>query len=149
MKQLSVRESTAFQERLVALTRAFGWHRPDSTPCGRPVPIAEAHALLELSRTDSLTQQELAAALNLQKSTVSRIVARLERQGWVHRQRNASDGRALDVALTAEGSHAARDLAHARARRMSGILEHIPEGQREEVIRALRTLTEAIHEHDE
>ena len=78
-----------------------GWHRPDTTPCGRPVPIAEAHALLELSRTDRLTQQELAASLNLQKSTVSRIV-----------------------------------------------VEHIPAAQREDVIRALRTLTEAIHEHD-
>ena len=29
------------QERMIALIRAFGLHKPDQTPCGRPVSVAE------------------------------------------------------------------------------------------------------------
>ena len=148
MNELLTADQTAFQEHVVALTRAFGWHRPSSTPCGKPVPIAEAHALLELSKAASLTQQELSDAINLRKSTVSRIVANLERRSWIVRRRNGADGRALDVSLTAQGVRAASDLATAREARMAGVLARIPEDQREAVMQALQTLIEAIHDSE-
>jgi len=55
----------SFQDQVVNLVRAFGWHRPTSTPCGQPVHIAEAHALPELSKSESMTQRELALSINL------------------------------------------------------------------------------------
>lgn len=133
---------------MVALTRAFGWHRPSSTPCGKSVPIGEAHALLELSNAPALTQQELAERVNLRKSTVSRLISNLEGRGWVERTRNSDDGRAWDVFLTASGRKAANDLAVARTARMEGILAAIPAGERQSVLASLQTLIEAIHEHD-
>jgi DNA-binding MarR family transcriptional regulator len=66
------------QEQLVALIRAFGLHRPDQTPCGQPVAVAEAHALMELAQGAPLSQNDLAARLQLEKSTVSRLVGILE-----------------------------------------------------------------------
>ncbi len=139
----------SFQDQIITLVRAFGWHRPASTPCGQAVPIAEAHALLELSKADSLTQQELALRIKLQKSTVSRLVSNLEGRGWIDRKRNDADGRARDVFLTAAGREAAGDLATARQDKMNRILDKIPEGQRQDVTKSLRTLIEAIHESDE
>ena len=133
---------------MVALTRAFGWHRPGTTPCGKQVPIAEAHALLELSKADSLSQQQLAQAINLRKSTVSRLVANLEQRGWIRRERNEDDGRVHDVRLTARGQQAAADLAAARQTKMAGVLAEIPEDERGAVMSALRTLIEAIHASD-
>lgn len=130
------------------LTRSFGWHRPGSTPCGKSVPIAEAHALLELSKAVVLTQRDLADAINLRKSTVSRIVANLERRGWIVRRTNADDARALDVSLTDAGTQAAADLATARRAKMAGVLESIPEDRRVAVMHALETLIEAIHESE-
>ena len=134
---------------MVALTRAFGWHRPSTTPCGKPVPIAEAHALLELSKVESLTQRQLAHSLNLRKSTVSRLVSNLEQRGWILRARNGEDGRARDVRLTAQGEEIAADLAVARQTKMAGVLGKIPEDRRAAVIDSLRTLIEAIRENDE
>lgn len=64
--------SIELQERMIDLIRAFGLHRPDEVPCGQPVAVAEAHALLELSREEPLLQKDLAAKLRLEKSTVSR-----------------------------------------------------------------------------
>lgn len=137
-----------FQERMVMLTRAFGWHRPGETPCGRSVPIAEAHALLELSRSPRLTQQELAVRLNLQKSTVSRLVSHLHKRGWIHRRRCEHDRRAYELSLSDSGAVAADDLAEARGAKMAGVLSQVPPARREHVLAALDTLIEAIHESD-
>lgn len=128
---------------MIALTRAFGWHRPDETPCGQPVPIAEAHAMLELSRCPGLTQQELGSAINLRKSTVSRLVGKLERRGWVNRVRSSNDRRAVQVSLTEAGDEAAQRMATARAKKMDRILEAIPEGDRPAVLAALASLVQA------
>lgn len=38
-----------FQEQMIGLMRAFGLHKPDQTPCGQPVAVAEAHALMVLT----------------------------------------------------------------------------------------------------
>ena len=133
---------------MVELTRAFGWHRPGSTPCGKPVPIAEAHALLELGKRPGLRQCDLAEALNLRKSTVSRLVANLESRGWIERRRSAADGRVQEVFSTRAGEAAAAELAEARQAKMAGILDKIPQRDRTRVLDALDTLIEAIHEHD-
>lgn len=134
-----------FQAQIVALTRAFGWHRPMSTPCGKPVSIADAHALLELSQGVPLTQNELAKRLNLSKSTVSRLVTNLAKRGWVARTRNALDGRAVDLMLTEAGETVAAELAEARQKKMAGILEQISAEHHPQIQSALQTLLEAIH----
>ena len=58
---------------VVTFVRSFGLHKPDQTPCGQPVAVAEAHALMDLAAFGSMRQGELAARLQLEKSTVSRL----------------------------------------------------------------------------
>ncbi len=135
-----------FQAQMVALVRAFGWHRPTATPCGKPVSIAEAHTLLELSQAAPLTQNELADRLNLAKSTVSRLVANMVKRGWVERTRNAVDGRAVDLTLSDSGVNAAAELAEARQKKMAGILAEISAESLPHVQTSLQTLLEAIRE---
>ncbi len=134
----------ALQEQMVALVRAFGLHRPDETPCGQPVPVSEAHALAELALDDPLSQSELAARLRLEKSTVSRIVGQLAARGWVERDRDPGDGRAVCLRLTKRGAAAAGEIGEARRRKFGAVLERIPEDERDEVLRALDILTEAM-----
>lgn len=131
---------------MIALIRAFGLHRPDHTPCGEPVSVAEAHALMELARDAPLGQNELVARLQLVKSTVSRCVGLLEARGWVERRRDPKDGRAVALWLTDAGHQAAAHLAAARQAKFTRVLEHIPPEEREHVLLALTTLVEAIRE---
>ncbi len=129
---------------MVALIRAFGLHRPDESPCGKPVPVSEAHALAELARGDGMSQNELAARLRLEKSTVSRLVGHLATRGWVERDRDPADGRALRLRLTARGARVAGEIAEARQRKFAAVLERIPDGERDDVLRALDVLAEAM-----
>lgn len=140
-----MRDPTAdFQEQMIALIRAFGFHQGDRTPCGKPVSVAEAHALLELSRHDLLVQRDLADWLRLEKSTVSRLVAQLEQRGWLARTRSVTDKREVLLSLTPGGQRIAAELAQARRARFARLLGAIPEERRPAVTQALATLVEAI-----
>ena len=136
------------QERMIALIRAFGLHKPNETPCGKPVSVAEAHALMELSRAETLVQKELASRLRLEKSTVSRLVGILEGRGWVERFRSPEDGRAVELRLTGAGRSTAEGIAEARRAKFARVLKTIPEEERESVLEAMKILEEAMRESE-
>jgi DNA-binding MarR family transcriptional regulator len=140
-------EAVALQAQISAFVRAFGLHQPDQTPCGRPVPVSEAHAAAELHQHGPLTQQDLARRLRLEKSTVSRLVTQLQARGWVRRGKRDGDGRLVWLELTDAGHLAAAELAAARAQRFTSLLHAIPAGRRQFVIDALTLLVEAAHDH--
>jgi DNA-binding MarR family transcriptional regulator len=129
---------------MVELVRAFGLHRPDGTPCGQPVSVSEAHAVMELGRGTPLSQRELGERLQLEKSTVSRLVSQLETRGWAVRRPDDADGRAVRVRLTERGERAASELADARRAKFARVLASIPEEERDRVEHALGVLAEAM-----
>jgi DNA-binding MarR family transcriptional regulator len=137
--------SASLQSQMIALVRAFGLHKPDTTPCGQPVSVAEAHALLELERAAPLSQNELASRLMLEKSTVSRLVAALEQHGWISRIRSQRDARQIELSLTEEGRRIQGQIAAARAAKFQRVLEAVPDTQRERVLDGLNILVEALH----
>jgi DNA-binding MarR family transcriptional regulator len=146
-EQVLMADTLVLQDRLVAFVRAFGLHQPDQTPCGQLIPVSEAHALGELDRDGPLTQQELGARLQLEKSTVSRLVSQLASRGWLTRGKRGADARVWWVELTAPGRQAAGELAGARAAKFARLLGHIPAEQRQTVLDSLSILSEALHEH--
>jgi DNA-binding MarR family transcriptional regulator len=137
----------AFQSQIAAFVRAFGLHRPEQTPCGQPIPVSEAHALLELSGDESLPQHELGNRLQLEKSSVSRLVGQLQARGWLRRGQREGDGRAVWVELTSAGRDAAAQVSAARAEKMTRLLEAIPEDKRATVLDAWNILVEALRDH--
>jgi DNA-binding MarR family transcriptional regulator len=104
------------QHRLVWLllefVRAFGLHRPDLGLPGVPVSFSEALALAELSRAApaTLSQQQLVERLRLDKSTVSRLTASLQRRGLITRARDPANRRWSQLALTPHGQATAAQL---------------------------------------
>ncbi len=136
------------QDRMVALVRTFGLHHPERTPCGQPVAVSEAHALMEMAREEPLSQGGLSLQLGLEKSTVSRLVSNLERRGWIFRKRDAEDGRVLLLRLTERGRRISQTIAAAREEKFSRMLDRIPSEERENVLRALDVLVGALVESE-
>lgn len=86
---------------------------------------SEARALIELVSARGIAQGELAGLLGLEKSTVSRLAAGLERKGWVRRGRDEGNQRYVRLYLTAEGGVVATrvwDAWHSRQARILGAL---------------------------
>ena len=130
-------------ESIVAFVRSFGLHKPDQTPCGQPVAVAEAHALMDLAAFGPVRQGALAARLQLEKSTVSRLVRQMETHGWIQRNSDRDDGRAVSIQLTRQGRATASELARARQEKFARILAAIPEEKRSMVVEAISILERA------
>jgi DNA-binding MarR family transcriptional regulator len=67
---------------------------------------------------------ELGATLGLAKSSLTGLVDRTARRGWVRREPDPADARAVQVALTAEGRRLAERFYAATCRRV----EELPAG---------------------
>ena len=85
------------------LVRVAGLLQPDQELPGYSVSLSAAYAIHELDHGDGLSQQELAERLMLEKSTVSRMVADLERKGLIERERDPANRRVYRLRLTDEG----------------------------------------------
>lgn len=124
--------------------RSFGVLAAESTPCGKPLALAHAHALMVLSRQGELTQQSLGTELGIDKSNVARLCEKMVRAGHVRQRPNEQDGRSRIVGLSARGMRLAQEVEKASRDRFTALLERIPEERQVEVIAALRLLVDAV-----
>lgn len=127
------------------LVRALGLLRPDTTPCGQPMSISEAHAIGELHAAGPLTQRGLADRLRLQKSTVSRLVDELCAKGLVERGANPLDRRSVLLELTPLGTTRAERLAAARQEHFGRLLDRLTAQERQIVVAGLGKLARAAN----
>ena len=132
------------QERIQEFIRHFGLLDQEHTPCGRPLPTSQAHALQILGDGGIATQRHLAKRLNLEESTVSRLLDQLVRRGWVERATNVHNRRESRLVLTVEGQALLDDIRAASAAKFRRIRERIPPDKWDQILDALDTLIFAI-----
>ena len=114
---------------------------------GVPVPAmsaSEARALIELVSARGIAQGELAAVLRLDKSTVSRLAAGLERKGWVRRGRDEANQRYVRLYLTPEGAQMANRVWQAWQSRQARILAALSSDERAGLIAGLGGLVRGL-----
>ncbi len=135
-----------FRALLQAFIRRFGLLAGDQTPCGKPLPASDAHALMLLLEAgeEGLMQTAIAAHLRIDKSTASRLVARLTERGHVGDAPPQPDGRARPIRLSRAGTRVAAEIEAASRRRFDQVLERIPARRRREVVEGLRELLAAL-----
>jgi len=89
---------------------------------GVRVTPAQSGILFLLKHRDGRTMTELGRALAIDNATITGLVDRLERAGFVRRNESASDRRALNVSITSEGV-AEADRAKAVVKRVNGSIK--------------------------
>ncbi|MFP5222717.1 MAG: MarR family winged helix-turn-helix transcriptional regulator [Acidobacteriota bacterium] len=97
-------------------------------------------ALAMLWNRDGLTQQDLASALGLEKSSLSRLVDGLERRGYARRVPGTEDARQKQVRLTTKAD-SIRDRATAI---VQGNLEEARRGIREAELELCRDVLRRV-----
>ncbi len=144
----AVDDGGALRSLVQALIRSFGLLAGDTTPCGKPLAVSHAHALmvlLERSRQGvSPGQRELGAALGIDKSNVARLCQRMERAGHLRQARSPRDGRARLLSLTPAGRRLAEAVERSSRARFAALAAAVPAARRPGVLAALATLNQAI-----
>ncbi|MFV1978217.1 MAG: MarR family winged helix-turn-helix transcriptional regulator [Myxococcota bacterium] len=109
------------------------------------VSLSRCVTLETLLQEGALPVSELASRLGLDASTVTRSIDGLVRDDLVRRTRDERrDRRKVFIALTPRGRGLARKLLRCADEYSDRILERIPPERREDVLRALGVLVEAV-----
>jgi DNA-binding MarR family transcriptional regulator len=105
--------------------------------------IAQFRTLVILSARGPVKLAILAGLLDVQPSTTGRMVERLVGAGLIDRQQNPDSRREVVVDLTARGRDVVADVTAGRRRALAGVVENMPERDRQGLIRALTAFTRA------
>lgn len=97
--------------------------------------------LRRLMKSGPLPVSELARGINVTKASATTATKRLERMGFVRRERQQTDQRVVLVSLTEQGSEA---LGRWRAEQRSALLELLSRLSAEEQASLLGTITKIL-----
>ena len=120
-------------------------HEPAPADGSLPaVSASEARALIELVAARGIAQGELGQLLGLEKSTVSRLAAGLERKGWLRRGRDEGNQRYVRLYLTPEGRAIAEQVWRAWQSRQARIVAGLSDEERDGLAAGLRGLVRGL-----
>ena len=116
---------------------------------GVRVSMSEVFALGELTEVEAMSQQDLAAHLGLEKSTVSRLAAAMEDRGWIARERDPANRRFYRLRLTDEGLDVAHRVGKHFREHHANLLARLTGAERQALTVGLAGLIRALREaHD-
>lgn len=113
------------------------------------VTLVQHRLLVLLATGGDQTVGALAEQLEVNASNASRLCDRLQKLGLIARDRSSSDGRAVDVSLTAAGRELLENVRAHRRREVQRVLDHMASTDVDAMIKALTAFGEAAHEAGE
>ena len=136
------RQARELQDALAEFIRVYQFRDRDRICC-HDVSVTQCYALDALMRRGLVTMNELAAELCLDKSTTSRVVATLERKGYVARATHPRDGRAVLLTATASGKRLVERILDDLVEEKKQLLAEFPAEVRESAAELIQRLTSA------
>lgn len=92
------------------------------------IGVAEWRVIAHLSQTsETVSVREICEKVELEKSKVSRAVARLQARGLVAKQINADDRRLVELKLTAQGRKMISELADLATEFEQALMNRLPD----------------------
>ena len=110
------------------------------------VTLVQYRALVVLASRGDQRVVDLAEALDVERSTATRMSDRLERKGLITRERSSADRRTVTLALTEAGTDLVSAVTRRRVRDIRQILSRMPEQPRVALVGALRSFAETAGE---
>ena len=115
-----------------------------SGKCCHGVTLSQCHTLDLLSKRGKLTMNELSRQMGLAKSTMTRIVNNMVREGWIEQVNDPKDRRLVNVHLTQRGRRMAERLGLSSQEYVQRILRHIPSEKMPQVLESLQWIVKSI-----
>lgn len=104
----------------------------------------QCYVLMTLNKEEKYTMNELSLKLNLDKSTMTRVLNILERDGYVQRLKSDQDKRVVIASLTDQGLESAQAMEASIKSYYMKIIHNLPEGRIEEVLASVSCLIKAF-----
>ncbi len=132
-----------FREIIKISVRKMGLLQREGNSCGG-ITLAQCHTLIEIAKYKGVSLNDLAAALTLDKSTMSRTVNKLVNAGLVTREIDKSDRRYMKISLTPAGQELAKQINCDMQRYYEMVLAAVPQKGQIQLAQLLPQLLAAV-----
>ncbi|MGE7674420.1 MarR family winged helix-turn-helix transcriptional regulator [Lysinibacillus sp. NPDC094403] len=95
-----------------------------------------------IQKEDEVTVRDIAGLLNISQNTASEHIKKLERNGWVTKERAIYDQRKVHLHLTAEGLHILKKNSELDDEKLQHALNQLSEEEQQTILQAFRLLSE-------
>jgi DNA-binding MarR family transcriptional regulator len=106
--------------------------------------LGQSRIMNALRRQGTLNQVDLAKGLHIKPATVTNMVQKLEKKGFITRIQSKNDNRSLRISLTAKGHKAAKHIQDIWNRIESEVQAVIPEDENEKVHFLLKKMRDSF-----
>jgi DNA-binding MarR family transcriptional regulator len=125
------------------LTRKLGLlEKSEASCCG--VTLSQCHAIVEIGRAGSISVNDLANILGLDKSTMSRAINNLVELDLVTREAVPDNRRLLSIGLTTKGRTLFSEIESSMEQYYHDVYSALPADKRTQVIESLELLVRTI-----
>ena len=103
--------------------------------------------LMILTREDGIGQKELAERLQIRAATLSELLDKMQKNGWIVRKNNEHDRRKINIHITEEGkavSEQNREARNEMAEKMFGVLS---DAEKETLKKLFERLDESLQQN--
>ncbi len=137
---------TAISDTMQSLRRIFKAVQNYSQEISREFGITgpQLWAIKTISQNESLSLSELGKGMYLHPSTITGLVDRLERKGFVVRKRNQKDRRVIKIQLTAKGATLAKKSPNPIQGKMIHGLRRLKRDELYSIFSSLKKLVEIM-----
>jgi DNA-binding MarR family transcriptional regulator len=126
--------------------RLFGLLEQNVTPCGFLLSVSQVYAMQELEE-DTMSVTELASRLELERSSVSRLVDELVKGDFVSRVINEANRREMVLSLTEKGMRTIQQVRQQSLTFYQSILGNLSNTDQTLIIEGFKTFTGALLKH--
>jgi DNA-binding MarR family transcriptional regulator len=124
MRDKQIREIRAFNRFYTDIIGLLNRNILDS-----PWSLAEARVIYEIFKGRSITATRIIEIMHIDKSYLSRLIKKLEKEKIITKKQSGQDGRILQLSLTPKGTKTFESLDRASDNQIATLLQPLTEGQ--------------------
>jgi MarR family transcriptional regulator, organic hydroperoxide resistance regulator len=126
--------------------RLFGLLEQNVTPCGFPLSVSQVFAMQELEK-GTMSVTELASRLELERSSVSRLVDELVKGEFISRNINEANRREMILSLTEKGMRNILQVRQQSLKFYQSVLGSLSNNEQTLIIDGFKKFTGALLEN--
>jgi DNA-binding MarR family transcriptional regulator len=106
--------------------------------------LSEVRIMYEIHAAGEAQASQIMAVMDIDKSYLSRILKKLEKDQLIARKASEQDGRAVVLSLTKAGESLFQELTQATEQQIGGLVNHLNAKQQEELVAHMQAIRKIL-----
>ncbi|WP_343673834.1 MarR family transcriptional regulator [Chitinophaga sp.] len=109
--------------------------------------LSEVRVMYEINTAREAQASHIMSAMDIDKSYLSRILKKLEKDRLIARKASEQDGRAIVLSLTGKGEKLFKELTNATEDQIGGLISHLNSKQQQALVAHMQAIRKILQDN--